>query len=248
VIIGSYPLLVALLSIIRGAPQAPALAHNAKGLLVVCAFQLTVFLVVFGLGWIASRASANDLMLHWRPGGWAIPLGVVYSVGLRFALAMIAVFVILLLLLSHLVRMNDLQQFVQLNHPDVKALVDIRALRHDPLYFWLNLTLVSFVVAGLREELWRSSVLAGLRALWPSCFGSRPGELGAVGLAAALFGCGHVAQGPVAIGAAGLLGFGLGTIMFLHRSIWPAVIAHGLFDATTFAVLPWLMEQLPQLR
>jgi hypothetical protein len=37
-------------------------------------------------------------------------------------------------------------------------------------------------------------------------------------------------------------------IMVLHKSIWPAVIAHGLFDATTMAMLPWSMEKLQHLR
>ncbi len=32
-------------------------------------------------------------------------------------------------------------------------------------FFWLTLTLVSFVVAGVREEMWRAGTLAGLRAL-----------------------------------------------------------------------------------
>jgi len=41
-----------------------------------------------------------------------------------------------------------------------------------------------------------------------------------------------------------LLGFGLGVIMVLHRSIWPAVIAHGMFDATSLALLPWLVEKM----
>jgi len=45
-------------------------------------------------------------------------------------------------------------------------------------------------------------------------------------------------QGPVAVGLTTLLGFGLGVIMVLHRSIWPAVIAHGMFDATSLALLP----------
>ncbi|MBM3841498.1 MAG: CPBP family intramembrane metalloprotease [Verrucomicrobia bacterium] len=48
----------------------------------------------------------------------------------------------------------------------------------------------------------------------------------------------HSMQGPVAVGLTTLLGFGLGVIMVLHRSIWPAVIAHGMFDATSLALLP----------
>jgi membrane protease YdiL (CAAX protease family) len=42
----------------------------------------------------------------------------------------------------------------------------------------------------------------------------------------------------------GLLGFGLGAIMVFHRSIWPAVIAHGMFNATSLALIPWVLEKL----
>ena len=43
-------------------------------------------------------------------------------------------------------------------------------------------------------------------------------------------------------------GFWLGLIMVRHRSIWPAVLAHGAFDATSMALIPWAMEQLQHLR
>jgi membrane protease YdiL (CAAX protease family) len=46
----------------------------------------------------------------------------------------------------------------------------------------------------------------------------------------------------------GLLGFGLGVIMVLHRSIWPAVIAHGMFDATSLALIPWMLEMLNEIQ
>jgi membrane protease YdiL (CAAX protease family) len=121
--------------------------------------------------------------------------------------------------------------------------VDVDALRHNRVYFWFAITFVSFVVAGLREELWRSAFLAGLGALWPQRFGSRAGQIGAVFISAVFFGAAHGAQGGLAMFMAGLLGVGLGLIMVFHRSIWPAVIAHGLFDATTFALLPWVLKQ-----
>jgi membrane protease YdiL (CAAX protease family) len=44
--------------------------------------------------------------------------------------------------------------------------------------------------------------------------------------------------------AIAVVGFLLGAIMSLHRSIWPSVVAHGLFDATSFALLPWAMQNL----
>jgi len=247
-VIGAYPLVIGILSLTHGPGRAPALAHDAPGLVRACVFQLVIFAAIFALGWLASRASSKDLLLQWKPGVWPVPLGFLYSIGLRVGLALIAIFVIISLLLSHLIKPDDFQRLAIGGRPNVQGLVDISSLRRDPLYLVLNLTLVSFVVAGLREELWRSAVLAALRALWPQCFGSKPGEIAAVGVAAAIFGIGHSAQGAVAVAAAALLGFGLGTIMILHRSIWPAIIAHGFFDAATLAALPWLFEKLPQLR
>jgi membrane protease YdiL (CAAX protease family) len=122
--------------------------------------------------------------------------------------------------------------------------VDVSALRDNPIYFWLTTTFVSFVLGGLREELWRSAFLGGMRTLWPKCFSSRSGQIGAVVIAALFFGFGHLPQGGVAAGMAALLGLGLGVIMVLHRSIWPAVIAHGMFDATSLALLFWMAEHL----
>lgn len=106
---------------------------------------------------------------------------------------------------------------------------------------------MSFVVAGLREELWRTAFPAGLRTLRPQRFGSRPGQMTAVAIAASLFGFGHLGLGPVAVLFAGRLGFGPGLIMVFHRSLWPALIAHGMFDATSPALLPWVAEKLPEI-
>jgi membrane protease YdiL (CAAX protease family) len=63
-------------------------------------------------------------------------------------------------------------------------------------------------------------------------------------IAAAIFGAGHAAQGIVGAVAAGVLGIGFGLIMLLHRSIWPAVLAHGFFNATSFVLIPYVMEWL----
>jgi len=67
-------------------------------------------------------------------------------------------------------------------------------------------------------------------------------------VAAVIFGLGHLPQGVLAVAMTGLLGFGLGVIMVLHRSIWPAVIAHGMFDATSLALIPWALEKLQELQ
>jgi membrane protease YdiL (CAAX protease family) len=247
-LIAAYPLLIGVLGLGDTEARGPALTSGSKGLLLVCAVQLVIFGVVFGLAWVASRASRDNLLFRWRGGFWPVPLGIGYSVGLRLAVGLVAVAVGVALILSGVVSMAGLEKFTLANRPDVEAIVDVSAMRHNPLYFWLTLTLVSFVVAGLREELWRAAFLAGMRGLWPRRFGSRKGQLVAAGVAAVIFGLGHLPQGVLAVGMTGLLGFGLGLIMVLHRSIWPAVIAHGMFDATSLALIPWALEKLQEVQ
>lgn len=247
-VIASYPLLIGILGLGATEAQGPALASEARGLLVACAVQLVIFSVFFGIAWFAARATREDLRWRWLGGFWPIPLGIGYSVALRMLVGIAAALVVGVLLLTRVVTLAQLQEFTMANRPDVESIVDVSAMRENPLYFWLTLTLVSFVVAGLREELWRAGVLAGLAKLWPRWFGSRLGQVAAALVAAVIFGFGHVGQGILAVGMTALLGFGLGLIMIFHRSIWPAVIAHGMFDATSLALIPWALEQLQQVK
>jgi membrane protease YdiL (CAAX protease family) len=177
-----------------------------------------------------------------------VPLGIGYSIALRVFIAIVLVGTILFVTALHLATLQQIKDFMSVNRPNLEKLVDIAALRSNPLYYWLSLTFVSFVLAGLREELWRSAFIAGLRGLWPRTFGPRCGEINAVVLAAVLFGLAHLSQGFVGVGNAALLGLGLGLIMIFHRSIWPAVIAHGVFDATSMALLPWVWQKLHQVQ
>ena len=209
--------------------------------------ELLVFAILFLAAWLASRASRDELMFTWRPGWWVLPLGAGYSLALRFGLGIVAVAVMAVLAASQMITPEKMQEYVKVNRPDVESMVSVPALKHDPAYYWLTLTLVSFVVAGLREEMWRSGTLAGMRALWPRAFGSRAGQCAGMALIAIAFGAMHLRMGVLAAIGAGVLGMMLGLIIVLHKSIWPAVIAHGLFDATTFALLPWWIEQSRQL-
>jgi membrane protease YdiL (CAAX protease family) len=247
VLVGAYPLVVGLIGWGRNSSSQPALGHGAKGLLLVCVLELLVFGVVFLLAWLASRATRDALLLRWRSGFWTIPIGIGYSVALRLALGVVVAVVAVSLLVLHVTTLNGLRDFFTANRPDVESLVDVAALRDNPLYYWLTLTLVSFGLGGLREEIWRSGFMAGMAALWPRRFGSRGGQLVAAGVGAVIFGLGHLTQGPLAVCLTGLLGFGLGAIIVAHRSIWPAVIAHGLFDATSLAALPWAADMLKQI-
>ena len=243
-LITAYILTVGLLGLGRqgSAVHAPALSGTATGLLARCGLELLVFGLVFALAWLASRATRQDLLLRWRGTAQPALLGIGYSVALRLVLMMLMIAIAGGLLAFQVMSLDELEKFFTNNRPDVQATVDLAALRHNPAYFWLTVSFVSFIVAGLREELWRSAFLAGLRALWPRRFSSGAGQVLAVALCAVLFGFAHLAMGWLAVGMTGVLGLGLGLIMVLHRSIWPAVIAHGLFDATTFAMLPWAME------
>ena len=247
ILISSFLLLVAGAGVERNTSETPALTHTAIGLLEVCAIQLLIFGAFFGLAWLASRASADDLLLRWRGNVMPVALGAAYSVGLRVALAILAAIAAVGLVITRVATMDTLEQFIMKNRPGVENAVDVSALRDNPAYFWLTLTVVSFVVAGLREELWRASFLAGLKGIWPRQFGTRAGQVVGVLIAAVIFGLGHLSMGVIAAVMAGVLGVGLGLIMVFHRSIWPAVIAHGFFDATSMALIPMAMQMMQHL-
>jgi membrane protease YdiL (CAAX protease family) len=228
---------------LRHALRHPALASSVRGLLIVCGAEMVLFGIVFTLGWLASRASPEQLLLKWRPRRWVVPLGIGYSVAMRFAVGIIIATVVSLLVGTGLLHQENVQRFLADSRPAAGKIVDLHAIQHDPVYFWLTLTLSSFVVAGLREEMWRAGTFAALRTLWPRTFGSQPGQVAAVALIAIIFGLAHLGLGLLPAVSASLLGFFLGVIMITHQSIWPAVVAHGMFDATTFALLPFLLRQ-----
>lgn len=246
-LITAYILATGLLGLGRRGTSAAMLSRTTGGLLVVCALELLAFGLVFGLAWFASRATRDDLLLRWEGKIEPVLWGAGYSVALRLTLALLVISLSIGLVASHVMTPDSLKDFFSANRPGVETIIDLSAMRNDPVYFWLTLTLVSFVVAGLREELWRSAFLAGMRALWPQHFGSRAGQVVAVIMCSMIFGLGHLAMGPLAVCFAGLIGIGLGLIMIFHGSIWPAVIAHGLFDATSMAMLPWAMAHIAKI-
>jgi membrane protease YdiL (CAAX protease family) len=247
-LIAAYPVVIGIISAGHGQQAPPVLGTDARQLVLISSLELGLFTLVFGLAWIASHASSQELLLSWR-GRWRpLPLGLGYSLVLRVGLAVVAGGIGSFLIITRVLTADQLQNFLLANRPDVGAIVDVAALKTHPLYYWLNLTLVSFVIGGLREELWRAGFLAGLRKLWPARFGSRSGAILGVAIAAVAFGLGHLVQGPLAVCFTALLGFGLGLIMVVHRSIWPAVLAHGFFNATSFALIPFALEKLPGIR
>ncbi len=243
VLMGSYPLALGLLGahLRTGAPGESALPSTVAGLLAVSAENFGVFLVLFAIIAAVGRPTRAELFATGLPGPRAWTLGLGYSVALR---AGIAVLVILAMTLAAAVLTAQGRTLDSLAaaRPQVENLLDPAALR-DPVYFGLSLTLVSFIVAGLREELWRAVVLTGLLRLMPAWQSTVRGRLAVVGVAAVIFGFGHLPQGWSGVVLTGTLGVGLGAILLFHRSLWIAALAHGFFDATSFALIR-LVDQL----
>ena len=226
------------------AQHRPTLFDNTRVLLTASIFEIGIFGIILGLAWLASRASADDLLLKWHQGWWTIPLGIGYSIAMRVGLGILLLLVVAILMATGLVDRQTMETFSTNSRIPVERLVNVSAMQHDRTYFWLTLTVASFGVAGLREELWRSGTLAGMRKLWPNQFGNRNGQIRAVALIAIVFGLAHLSLGSITSVMAAILGLLLGIIMVVHESVWPAVIAHGMFDATSFALLPVALEHL----
>ncbi len=221
--------------------QGRLLPGNSVGLLHGICMELAVFSLVFALALRFSRASPQALLLPWR-GGWRpILLGFGYSVVLRIVIAIGIFFLFFLLVLAG----GTPDGIAESMRPKIEVLFDPKSLTNDPVYYWLMLTVVSFVMAGLREELWRSGMFAALAALFPTELGRWPGKFAAIALVALIFGLGHLPQGLGGVGVTMALGLGLGTIMLWHRSIWEAVFAHGCLDAASFVLFHWLASQPP---
>jgi membrane protease YdiL (CAAX protease family) len=244
ILLALYPITLGVLpSFVSHDDSTMLLPNETMGLLAVAAAELAIFALIFLAAWAASRASLDQLLLRGWHGGQPVWRGLLYSIALRLVIALVAIAVVVALALAG----GAPTEIAEKLRPRTEAVVDPTTLTGDPIYFGLMLTLVSFVVGGFREELWRAGMLAGWNALFPP---SRPGILGqflGVLVAALIFGIGHLPQGMGGAAATGLLGLGLGFIMVRHRSIWEAVFAHGFFNATTFLMLYWLARYHPTM-
>lgn len=231
------PLLASVFSARRAgsARDGALLPTSLNGLLLFCFFNMVEFSVVWGLAWAFSRGNKDELFLRWK--GWkSIGWGIAYSLLMRFGLmvAMILIFIVLAVVGFDPKTMGEVVKSSGENTQKVFA--PIFAGR-DPLYKLLVIGLISFVVAGLREELWRAATMAGMLHLAPRKWSDSTKNGVALGLSSALFGLGHGYQGAAGILGTGLLGVALGAIMLRHKSVWPAIVAHGCFDAVSFAAL-----------
>jgi membrane protease YdiL (CAAX protease family) len=218
----------------------PALSNSVQGLVADTALALLIFAVPFGIGIALTRPTRADLFLGSRTNPWLTwLLGAVWSVVLRLAIMVPAVAAVVVFMA--LDPKNGLEKF-KASRPQVENLLDPGALA-DPFYAFVCITWLSFVVAGLREELWRAAMIRGISSFGPGGIPTRRLEWIAVAVSSAFFGLAHLTQGPIAVFATGLLGVGLGMIQIVRRSLPEAVIAHGFFDATTFFFIFFLQQK-----
>jgi membrane protease YdiL (CAAX protease family) len=240
----AYPVVIGIVAAMRHAEQeTPMLPSQIRPLLAAMSVEMLLFSVVLGLALAVSRPGWEALWLEWKGRLQPLVRGFLYSIALR---AMLAVFMIVIAGATT-VATGGHNKIVEKLQPETEELVDAKALVDHPAYLALNLTLVSFVFAGFREELWRAGMLAGFNGLLRGGLAQPSGRWFAIGFTAVAFGLGHLPQGWGGVLLTGALGFGLGVIIVRQKSIWEAVLAHGFFNATTFLLLYGMAKFRPDL-
>ncbi len=217
----------------------PALSSSVAGLLADTSIALLIFSIPFGIGLMLTKATRRDFFWESRPS-WIITclLGMAWSVALRLAILVPATLVAGVVI--YLNPKNGINQFAA-SRPKIENLLNPAALS-EPAYAIVCITWLSFIVAGLREELWRAAVIRGVSSLGPYGHPTRRMEWIGLFVSSILFGFAHLTQGWLAVLLTGLLGLGLGLIQVVRRSLPEAVLAHGFFDASTFLVI-FLLQQ-----
>lgn len=243
--LAAYPVAIGYLSssAARSDAAGAALTGSPMGLIASASFELLVFGLVFAAASLPHRRLLGGP--YFRGFRLAsVGRGFAYSILLRLGIG-VATFAAITALSG--ITGQSVESLGGAAQPDVGALVDIETLGQDPVYLTLNLTVVSFILGGLREELWRAALFACLIARFPALDRSPAGQLLMAASVAVVFGLGHLGQGVAAVFLTGALGLGLGWILLRARSAWDAVFAHGFFNATSFAALVALQRVAPDL-
>lgn len=132
--------------------------------------------------------------------------------------------------------------YLALSGTSIDGLVQERAAFLDEVPHIPPLIAVPFALfVGIHEEvLFRGFILGRLRAL----FGS---TVAAVIASSIVFGLLHGYQGAIGVVQTTTVGLVLATLAARFRTIWPAILAHGLFDTITLVLLPLLGDSLQEL-
>ena len=246
-IVGSFPVLAALSSTKSAGRDSQAeatLPKSVEGLLLGGGLQFGFILLLFGLSWLFSRATKDELWLRWREGIAPVWKGVLYSIGLR-VLAALPLIAIGIVLMNMGFSERELKAWMQGNKPQTEGIGDaVRA--GSLLYKATMLTFFSFVVAGLGEELWRGATMRALLEIAPRALSPLVKSGVVVIVSSVVFGVGHLYQGVIGVLITTVLGLALGALTLHHRAIWPSVIAHGCFDATTFLMVMLGADKMAQ--
>jgi membrane protease YdiL (CAAX protease family) len=224
--------------------EKAALPSQAELLFLLTAIELGFFAFCFALAHSAARYTPDELLLRWRDGSKTIWRGLLYSFAARILVSVgMLIILVPVVVVASLKGMtpDQLKQLVQAYAPNPGSVVDPAALS-NPLYLFVLLTWISFVVAGLREELWRVAMLATGARLFPNPKSAIGAKIIMLIASSLLFGIAHIYQGPLAVLMTALIGAFFGAVMLYHRSIWPAVIAHGAFNALSFLMIPFVKD------
>jgi len=218
-------------------PQdGPALPENVRGLLLLSLETLLIFGLLAAVCWALARPSSDQLRLSRRPGWRDWLLAFAYSWAARFLAASPLIAVVF----WKIFQGEDVADVLGLR-AKVENVVGFEPLM-NPLYLFLTVTLISFVVAGLREELWRAGVIALGETLLPAAWSTRRRAGVLITGSAVIFGLGHLPQGITGVLQTGFIGVCFGIIIVYHRSTWLAVLSHGMLNAITFGLMRLVKE------
>jgi uncharacterized protein len=104
---------------------------------------------------------------------------------------------------------------------------------------WTFILFAAFT--GLHEEvLFRGFAMPRLIAVFNS-------KWAGIAACSAIFGMAHIYQGTMSIFQTAGLGLLFCLVSYFARSIWPAVIAHALFNGINLALIPILRDMLPEM-
>jgi membrane protease YdiL (CAAX protease family) len=224
--LSAYPVFPLVVGMVRPL-RTPRLPPTVSGLVDLIVLEMAVFAAWVSAGWVLGRPTRDELLAKCRGGQRAIARGLVEGLGIWIGVS------VLLGGAAHLIAggLHLGAAAVEALRPHAERIVPVEVLRNNPAYLLVTTTLVSFGLAGLREELWRSALLHGLHALLPRSVQSPSAALVPVCASACLFGLGHWPQGVGGVLMTTALGVAFGLILVRHRSLWEAVVAHGAFDA-----------------